>query len=254
MFKLYKGNAGATADTIRMIASGAIAEGAPVALAAGASGAELGKVVQLTGGASADEKIYGVALHAAADTAEVLVMPIRSGQVWIADTAADTNVTSVGQDNYLTATTLTLVVGASSGNGRKCRIIGRHEATGKRKLLVELGNFGASEEAVGTPVQFTYDVAADATGAPTAFTAPFAMRITDIHVIATATSGSGTILPMKGSDAICTAIACATDGAVARMAAGVDDTKLTLAAGDVVKVDANGSTDRGIVVFTGYRL
>jgi len=104
------------------------------------------------------------------------------------------------------------------------------------------------------PVIFAYAITADATGNPTAFTAPFAMQIDDIHVIATATSGGGTVIPKKGTDAICTEIACATDGALARMAAGVDDTKLVLAAGDTVGVDANGAADRGIVVFIGHRL
>lgn len=104
------------------------------------------------------------------------------------------------------------------------------------------------------PVVFTYKITADATGNPTAFTAPFAMEIDDIHVIATATSGGGTVTPKKGTDAICTAIACATDGVVARMAAGVDGTKLVLAAGDTVGVDTNGANDRGIVVFLGHRV
>ena len=105
------------------------------------------------------------------------------------------------------------------------------------------------------PVVITYEVAADSTGAPTAFTAPFAMQILDIIVQCKATVGGGTITPQKGSDAMCTAIACATDGAVTRMSAGVTTpARLVLASGDLVKVDAANAGDRGLVTFIGKRL
>ncbi len=107
------------------------------------------------------------------------------------------------------------------------------------------------------PVIFEYNVTADATGAPTAFTAPFAMRIVDIIVWAKATVEGGAITPLKGSDAMCTAIACATDGAVTHMSAGAvvaNAARLTLAAGDVVKVDAANADDRGTVTFIGIRV
>lgn len=140
MFRLYKGLGTSTAPTERFIASGAIAEGAPVALAAGASGAELGKVSQLAGGADATEILYGVAIHAAADTAEVLIIPAAALPqcVWTADAVADCNVTSVGEDNYLTTTTLTVTVDTSSNNGRKCTIIGQLGAASARQYLVRL--------------------------------------------------------------------------------------------------------------------
>ena len=141
MFKLYKGNSESGAVPMeRFIASGAIAEGAPVALAAGASGAELGRVSQLAGGSAATELVYGVAAHAAADTAEVLIIPASPGFVWVADSVANTNVTSVAQDNYLTSTTLTVTVGASTNQGRKCSISGVKGATGDKKLLVRFAN------------------------------------------------------------------------------------------------------------------
>ena len=69
------------------------------------------------------------------------------------------------------------------------------------------------------PVIISYDITADATDAPTAFVAPFAMRIVDIIVWAKATVDGGAITPQKGADAMCTAIACATDGAVTHMSA-----------------------------------
>jgi hypothetical protein len=109
-----------------------------------------------------------------------------------------------------------------------------------------------------SPAVFKYNVAADTSTAAVAFVAPFAMEIFDIIVNAQATSGSGTITPRKGAtDAMCTAIACATDGVVSHMAAGTvvaNAARLILAKGDSVYVIANGSTDRGIVTFMAARL
>lgn len=105
------------------------------------------------------------------------------------------------------------------------------------------------------PVAISYEVSADATGAPTAFIAPFAMRIIDIIVQAKATVGGGSITPLKGDDAMCTAIACATDGNVSRMVAGATTpARLVLAAGDTVKVDAANAGDRGTVTFLAVRV
>lgn len=141
-FELYKGPGGdnATLPAERFIASGAITKGMLVALAAGASGAELARVSQLAGGSAATELVYGVALHTAADTEEVLVTPALPGAVYIADAAADANVSNAAADNYLTATTLTVTVGASTNQGRKCRIIGVYGAAADRKYLVRLNN------------------------------------------------------------------------------------------------------------------
>lgn len=266
MFRLYKGLGTSTAPTERFIASGAIAEGAPVALAAGASGAELGKVSQLAGGAAATEILYGVAIHAAADTAEVLIIPAAALPqcVWTADAVADTDVSNAAADNYLTATTLTLTVGASTLNGRKCEIIGQLGATGARKYLVRLGNYDktAAAPAVATVVAYTLDRSAAAFSAAAAavFTAPYAMRIDDVIVNAQATSGSGTVNVMKATDAICTAIACDTDGAVTHMSAGAvvaNKARLVLAAGDVINAQAAGGTAtniRGIITVLGHRI
>lgn len=137
--------------------------------------------------------------------------------------------------------------------------------TSAQAVIVNKMNPAAEKVALGTSLKesqdyqvvgFSYTVAADATGNPTAFTAPFAMRIVDVIVQATATSASGTILPYKnGTGAMCTAIACATDGAVTHMSAGTTtEANLVLAAADTVTVDANGANDRGIVTFIAVRV
>jgi len=258
MFDLYKGGATATAGAERFIASGAIAVGAPVALAAGATGVELGKVVQLTGGSSVAERIYGIAMAAAVDTAEVLIIPIKNGQRWLADAAADANVTSVGQDNYLTTTTLTLVVGASSGNGRKCKIIGKSGAAAKRKYIVELDNAGDAANVAGSPVIFNYTVASDVTTATPILTAPFAFKIDDFLFHTTVGEASNTIGLRKATTLVATALAAVAAGAITRMAAGVVTTECTLAAGDVLNIIAaggsNGANQRGILTIIGHRL
>lgn len=105
------------------------------------------------------------------------------------------------------------------------------------------------------PVIFRKEItgAANST-AVQAFTAPFAMRIVDIIVEATATVSGGTVTPKKGTTAMCTAIACAADKAVTHMSAGAVVAALALAAGDVVNMTTANAGDRGIVTFIGARL
>lgn len=106
-----------------------------------------------------------------------------------------------------------------------------------------------------SPVIFRKEIAAAANStALAAFTAPFAMRIVDIIVEATATVSDGTVTPKKGTTAMCTAIACETDKAVTHMSAGAVVAALELAAGDVVNLSTANAGDRGIVTFIGVRL
>lgn len=110
------------------------------------------------------------------------------------------------------------------------------------------------------PAVFNYAVSTDATAAQTAFVAPYPLRIIDIIVKANATNASGTIVPRKGTDAMCTGIPCATDGTVSRLATGAavaNDARLTLARGDAVTVISVGGTTantRGFVSFICTRL
>jgi hypothetical protein len=111
-----------------------------------------------------------------------------------------------------------------------------------------------------SPVIITYAVTNDHSTAKAAFVAPFPMRILDIIVKANATQGSGTLVPQKGADAMCTGIACAADGAVSRLAAGAltaNDARLTLAKGDTVNILSSGGTaasTRGFVTFIAVRV
>lgn len=118
----------------------------------------------------------------------------------------------------------------------------------------ELERVGAFARLQYAPVIITYQISDNATGNPVAFTAPFAMRIVDIIVEAQAKSDAATLSFTNGASAMCTDIACAADGAVTHMSAGADDTKLLLASGAVVSVDASAADVRGLITFIGYKV
>lgn len=86
------------------------------------------------------------------------------------------------------------------------------------------------------------DAAGDYSTTGKAANIPLGSTIIDVFVVATASNSSGTVTPFMGSSAICTALATTTDGAVARMAAGVDDTKLAVTAAVTVKAHAANET------------
>jgi hypothetical protein len=108
-----------------------------------------------------------------------------------------------------------------------------------------------NERQTGGVVAFTLDKSAAAFNAAAAavFTAPYAMRIIDVIVTACATENNGAVTVYKGTDAICTAIACATDGAVTHMSAGAvvaNKAHMVLAAGDVINAQAAGGSAENI--------
>jgi hypothetical protein len=113
-----------------------------------------------------------------------------------------------------------------------------------------------NERQTGGVVAFTLDKSAAAFNAAKVpvFTAPFAMRIIDAIVTGCATETDGAVTIYKGDNAIGAAIACAADGAVTHLSAGVaveNKANMVLAAGDVVNAQATAGTDaanvRGIV-------
>lgn len=111
-----------------------------------------------------------------------------------------------------------------------------------------------------SPVVISKVIDDSAATAVAAFVAPFAMRIVDVIVQAQVTEINGTLQPLKAAAGMCTAIACATDGDVAHMAAGATAATAAnrlLAAGDTVNLIATGTAAakvRGIVTFIGERV
>ena len=108
-----------------------------------------------------------------------------------------------------------------------------------------------NERQTGGVVAFTLDKSAAAFNAAAAavFTAPYAMRIIDVIVTGCAAVEGGTAKIMKGTNEICTAIACAADGAVTHISAGVavaNKAHMVLAAGDVINAQAAGGSAENI--------
>ena len=111
-----------------------------------------------------------------------------------------------------------------------------------------------NERQTGGVVAFTLDKSAapfNAAKVPV-FTAPYAMRIIDVIVTACATEANGAVTVYKGDNAIGDAIACAADGAVTHISAGVENkARMVLAAGDVVNAQVTAGTTpanvRGII-------
>ena len=107
------------------------------------------------------------------------------------------------------------------------------------------------------PIIIEKAITSTAASAVLAFTAPYAMRIVDVIVRATATKTNGALQPLKATDGMCTTIACATSGNVVHMSAGANATHLTLAAGDTVNLIATGDAAAevtGVVTFIAVRV
>lgn len=137
-FNLYKPEATGTVPMEPWIASGSIAAGDVVKLVAAATATGSGKVATITGGAGGTDYSYGVAQHAAANGEEVLVIPHRPGQVWVADAAANCDNTKIGAtDTYLAASTLLVTTGGTiTNNGNRVIIVGTLGAAADKKYLV----------------------------------------------------------------------------------------------------------------------
>jgi hypothetical protein len=102
-------------------------------------------------------------------------------------------------------------------------------------------------------LMLTYAITADATGNPVMWTATFPCEVIDVIVQSRAASGSGTATVGKGASAITNAMTMAVDNTMAR-AGTIARANSTLAIGDTLNVDCNGSTDRGLITVILKRL
>lgn len=133
-------------------------------------------------------------------------------------------------------------------------IITAEQGTGGAQTAVSFRGFAQRTEA--RPGQMLKCVetiiSADAT-AGKVVDIPIGAKIVDMWAICQATVGSGSVTLKTGAGSpatIATAIALATDQAVSRLAAGVDDTKLIVGA-DGIKLFTTNAGDRGLV-FISY--
>jgi hypothetical protein len=137
------------------------------------------------------------------------------------------------------------------------RILEAQMSETTRKILNDY-NPTAQQEKLGdavayAPVAFSYDQTAAANAAAqTMFTAPFAMRITDV-LVEGKNAEAAVVTVRKNTDAICTAITAA-DGALIHMTAGVVAARLVLAAGDIVTMQTGNAASLSRVTVIGIRI
>lgn len=108
--------------------------------------------------------------------------------------------------------------------------------------LYDISNYGL------VAVRLAVTAAANVTAATV--TIPVRMRIVDVIVQCTATSGSGTLTLRTGTTAISDAIVCAVNHTMGR-AGTLDDAQVAIAAGATLNAIANGANDRGVVYIIG---
>lgn len=144
-FQLYK-SLTSTAPSERYIPTEAMAAGELVKLVAGDSGVGLGKVTRIAGGQDNADIPYGVVqdtVTAAQVTAgeTVQVIPINPDQTWVADSAANTNSTTIN-----TATGLFLAAKSTAGAAGAYAVTLSGTITYKGNLVTVVGVLGAAAD------------------------------------------------------------------------------------------------------------
>lgn len=171
-------------------------------------------------------------------------MKITTSQILTTDTF------TVGNKLYFTpggSSAAGKLVSAPAANSVLVGTITAEEGTGGAQTSVEfrpegLSNVGPKAVKVERVV---IDAATDYSTTGKSTSIPLGSTILDVVAISTATASGGTAQVFNGASAVHTALVMATDQAVTRMAAGVDDTKLTVTEAVTVKTHASG--DAGIV-------
>lgn len=125
-------------------------------------------------------------------------------------------------------------------------VITAEQGTGGAQTGVTIRAFGSRTAQVSKVAKVVIDAATDYSTNGKAVQIPVGAYIIDVWAIATAANSGGTACVYNGSSAVHTAIAMTTDQAVARIAAGVDDTKL-LVGTDAITVKTHASGDAGLV-------
>ena len=151
-----------------------------------------------------------------------------------------------------------------SSRGDKMAVLTAAQADRIDRLMpeaeaVQLGSSikGSQDLQAYQPIIIEKAITSTAASAVVAFVAPYAMRIVDVIVRATATKTNGALQPLKAASGMCTAIACAADGAVTHMSAGAVAANLLLAAGDTVNLIATGDAAAevvGVVTFVAVQV
>jgi len=114
----------------------------------------------------------------------------------------------------------------------------------------DLSEVGIADVGINFPIEITFEVGADATGAGlTIFDgdAPFKFEIIDVIVQGRpGAAGGGSMTISDGTTDITDAIACISDTAITR-AGTIDDAKSTIEKGGTLDVTAAQAADRGFI-------
>ena len=204
-----------------------------------------GEIVYLGGFLGIVMEFAGIANSAAGRIAILDAnQKITTSQILTTDTFA------VGNKLYFTpggSSAAGKLVSAPAANSVLVGTITAEEGTGGAQTSVEFRPEGLSNVAPKAVKveRVVIDAATDYSTTGKSTSIPLGSTILDVVAISTATASGGTAQVFNGASAVHTALVMATDQAVTRMAAGVDDTKLTVTGAVTVKTHASG--DAGIV-------
>lgn len=182
-----------------------------------------------------------------------------SGRIALIDEKIEVSTAQIEATNTLVVGDDLFFVGGGSSAAGKFTNVNAAGAVYVGKVTAEQGAGGAQTAVQFRPAQtpvitgagavkvarVIIDAATDYSTTGKAANIPLGSTILDVVAVCTATVGGGTAQVFNGASAVHTAIAMATDQAVTRMAAGVDDTKLAVAAAITVKTA--GANNAGIV-------
>lgn len=138
------------------------------------------------------------------------------------------------------------IVDAPESGAIPIGIITGEQGSGAAQTAVQVRAFGPRDGQSLKVAKVIIEAGTDYSTTGKAVQIPVGSQIVDVVAVATVTHASGTAQVINGSTAVHTAIAMATDQALTRMAAGVDDTQL-LVGTSVVRVKTNSLGDAGIV-------
>lgn len=184
-----------------------------------------------------------------ADAASGKIMPVSGAFEFSTAQVEETDTFTAGKMAYF-------VPGGSSAAGKIVDVpesgslpigmITGGQGAGGSQTAVSVRPFGARDGQSLKVARVIIDAGDDYSTTGKEVSIPKGAVILDVVAVATATSSGGTAQVLNGASAVHTAIAMATDGAVTRATAGVDDTKL-LVGTDAITVKTHASGDAGIV-------
>lgn len=188
-----------------------------------------------------------------ADAASGKIMPVDGTFEFSSAQVEATDTFTAGKQAYFVpggSSAAGTIVDAPESGSIPIGVITGEQGTGGAQTAVNVRPFGARDGQSLKVAKVVIDAATDYSSTGKTVQIPVGAYIVDVWNIATATASGGTAQVVNGSTAVHTAIAMATDKAVTRVTAGMDDAAL-LVSTDAITVKTHASGDAGIV-FISY--